>query len=157
MRHPRNIRRHSGALIASTILALGVLGIALASIDRHTLVSELHVTFTGSKLVVSPSNLPPGPASVVIVNRSAKEHQLTIVGPGLRSERSKKVAPRSTATLPLRLVAGTYKLWAADRLPGPPVRQFVVRSPVVGTHTPTKVPQQPPTNEIAPGGVGCDV
>jgi hypothetical protein len=138
-------------------LALGILGIALAGIQRHELVSEVHVTFTSTRLVVSPRSLPPGPASVVITNKSTRQHELYIVGPGIKSERTKKVAPGSIATLALRLAPGTYKMWAAAKLRGPVVLQLVVRSSTVGAHTTTTVPRQPPTNEIAPGGVGCDV
>ncbi len=157
MKHARKMGRPGGAALAVVLLALGVLGVALAGVARHELAAEVKVTLTDTKLVVDPASLPPGRASFVFVNKGKLHHVLKITGPGLDGARMQKVAPRSIETLPMKLVVGTYRLADSGGAGGPIVGRLIVRSATAGAQKSKPVPQRPPTTEIAPTGVGCDV
>jgi len=109
MRHSRRMGR-PGAAIALAVLALGLVGVALAAATDRVTVAKVTVTFTDTKLVVSHGSLQAGPATFVVVNHGQKLHTLTISGPGLQGARTRAVAAGRSATLTVALRKGAYML-----------------------------------------------
>ena len=147
-----------GVSITALVLILGLTGVAAAGVARHALVTEVHVTFTNTRLLVSPANLLPGPATIFVVNKSKKLHVLTIKGPGLSGVRTEKVAPDSSARLAMKLLTGAYMLSDRVGLGKSNVRWLVVHpSNLVPNRNPITAPKHTPTNAIVPGGMDCDL
>jgi len=151
------LRRATLALAAVTA-ALALPAAVSAGAARHALVTEVHVTFTDKSLLIRASNPNPGPATIFIVNRGAKLHVLTIKGPGMRSPKIQRVAPRATITVGVKLLAGAYQLSDPVGLGKSMVRWLVVHPsnlvPATKTITP---PKNVPTNAVVPGGMDCDL
>jgi hypothetical protein len=158
MRHAQTLRRPSTALIATLVLALGVLGVALAGVERSALATEVKVVFTADrKLTVRPAGVQAGPVTFVLVNKGRQLGVFAVKGPGVDGVRTLKVKPGHIATLNVKLKSGQYLLWDQARNGNSSVRRFMVQSPTAGTGPYKPAPQRPPTTEIAPTGVGCDV
>lgn len=157
MRRAPKLGRPS-AVIAALVVGLTVPGVAFAGTAHHALAAEIHVTFTDTRLLISPAGLQPGLASFIVVNRGKKPHILAIKGPGLGTMRTQKVGPGTSATLVLRLVLGAYKLSDSAGLSSSNVRWLVVRaSNVVGPVRNATPPKQPPTTAVVPGGMDCNL
>jgi hypothetical protein len=138
------------AVIGVCVLGLGLAGIASAGVARRTTVAKVMVTFTDTKLVVSRGGLQAGTATFVIVNKGHKLHVLTIAGPGLKGERTRKVAAGRTAALTVTMLTGAYMLSDPAGL-GSSIVRWVVVSPatVGGSSGQNRVP--PPSSLSAPG------
>jgi hypothetical protein len=150
------IMARPGVAIAVSVLVLGLPAAASAGAARHALVTEVHVTFTDSTLLVRANNPYPGPATIFVVNRGHKLHVLTIKGPGMRSARTQRVAPGSRVSLDLKLLTGAYQLM--DPVLGKSmVRWLVVHPSNLVPGTTITPPKQAPTTAIVPGGMDCDL
>src|SRR5262249_20137806 len=95
------------ALGAVAILALVLAAVAAA---RPATVSQVHVTLTDGKLVVSPKSFTARPVTLVVVNKGKLSHALAIFGAG-KLKRTATLKPDATAKLTLQTSSGTYKVW----------------------------------------------
>jgi len=153
---PGMVRRIT--VIAAFAVALGLPAAASAGAAGHTLVTEVHVTFTDKTLLVRANNPYPGPATIFVVNRGQKLHVLTIRGPGMRNAKTQRIAPGSRITLDVKLLAGAYQLSDPVGLGKSMVRWLVVRpSNLVPPTTTITPPKHAPTNAVVPGGMDCDL
>jgi hypothetical protein len=144
--------------IVALAVAFGLPAASSAGVTRHTLVTEVHVTFTDKTLLVRASSPYPGPATIFVVNRGAKLHVLTIRGPGMRNPKTQRVAPGSRISLDVKLLAGAYQLTDPVGLGKSMVRWLVVRpSNLVPATTTITPPKHAPTNAVVPGGMDCDL
>ena len=143
--------------IAASIVALGLPAAAFAGTARHTLVTEVHVTFTDKTLLVRANSPNPGPATFFVANRGHKLHVLTIKGPGMRSARTQKVAPGSIIRMDVKLLTGAYKLTDPVGLGKSMVRWLVVQPSNLVPGTKITPPKQAPTTATVPGGMDCDL
>ncbi len=152
MRHSRRMYR-SNAVIAVSVVALGLPGVALAGVARQA-AAKVTVTFTDTKFGVSVGSLQAGTATFVVVNQSHKLQVLAITGPGLRGVRTPKLAAGRSATLTVTLRTGAYML--SDPV-GPgmsTVRWLVVNPAAVVTGNSRVVTPPNPLN--VPHGMYCD-
>jgi len=83
---------------------------ASAGITEQSAAAKVTVTFTDTKLVVTPARLESGIATLVVVNKGRKTHVLAISGPGMNRAKTQKVAAGKRATLTLTLTTGAYEL-----------------------------------------------
>jgi hypothetical protein len=116
----------AGVVVAALALAACLPAVAFGGASRHALAAKVTVTFTDTKLVVSPGHLQAGLATLVVVNNGQKLHVLTIKGPGLKGARIQKVAAGASATLTVRFSAGAYMLSDLSGLAASNVRWLVV-------------------------------
>ncbi len=98
------------AVIAVSVFALGLAGVAHAGVVRQASAAKVTVTFTDRTLRVAPANPGSGTTTFVVVNKGKKRHVLAITGPGLNDVRTGKVAAGRSATLIVKLRPGTYVL-----------------------------------------------
>jgi hypothetical protein len=108
MRHSR--RSQWSAVIALSVLALGLTGVGFAGTAHHVIAAKVTVTLTDAKLTVYPGGLRAGNATFVVVNKGQKFHVLAISGPGLKGIRTPKLAAGRSTTLTLKLRTGAYLL-----------------------------------------------
>jgi hypothetical protein len=73
-------------------------------------VSQIHVTLTDGKVVVSPSTFTAGPVTLVVVNKGKLSHAFAIFGAG-KLKRTPTLRPDATTKLTLDTSSGTYKVW----------------------------------------------
>jgi hypothetical protein len=83
---------------------------ASAASTQQSVAAKVTVTFTDTKLVVTPARLQAGTATLVVVNNGRKAHVLAISGPGMARVKTQKVAAGKRATLTLTLTTGAYEL-----------------------------------------------
>jgi hypothetical protein len=100
------------ALVAASLLTLGITGVAVAasSSGRHTAVSKVTVTFTDTSLRASPTTPGAGPTTFIVRNKGRKVHALVVKGPGVIGARSAKISAGATGTLKVTLRPGAYVL-----------------------------------------------
>src|SRR5438552_4975403 len=135
-------------------LALGLAEVGSGGVARHALVIEVLVSFTDSKILVSPNGLTQaGPVMFFVTNKGHKLHVLTIKGPGMRSAQQQPVRPGATALLHLKLVTGAYALSDPAGLGKANVHWFVVSSNTVGPPVNAPVTKKASTTAIVPGGM----
>jgi hypothetical protein len=96
-----------GVLFGSLVVALGVTGVASAANGTAT---EVKVTFTDAKFVLSPAGLQAGKTMFLVVNTGRKPHALAIAGPGLKGVKTPRVPAGKRATLTVTLGVGAYAL-----------------------------------------------
>jgi hypothetical protein len=101
--------RQSLALIAASLLALALTGVAPARNVQHA-VSQVTVTFTDSSLRATPPTPASGTTTFVVVNRGKKAHALAVKGPGVKGAHTAKVKAGGTAKLTVTLRPGVYVL-----------------------------------------------
>jgi hypothetical protein len=107
----RHHRKMTGlVVIAASLLALGLAGIAQAGVARHATTANVIVTFTDTKLGLSMPGLAAGTTTFVVVNKGKKQHFLEIAGPGLKGVHTQKLAPGRTVSLTVKLRTGSYML-----------------------------------------------
>jgi hypothetical protein len=99
----------SGAGIAFVVLALGLVGVALAGGLRNEVVAKVTVTVTDSRLVASHSHLQAGQTTFVMANKGRKPHVLAFSGPGVKAI-TRKVPAGKSATVSVMLRTGAYRL-----------------------------------------------
>ena len=149
-------RRAVLALLAGVLGAFSLPAVALAHQAHRSLATQVYVTVTDRSLSVSPGQLTePGPAMVTITNRGHQLRTVTIAGPGLGGAQSQRVAPGTSSSIHLKLLAGAYavsvKLTRAD------VRYLVVSSNVVGPPVSAPAPQHSPTSATASSAMDCEL
>jgi hypothetical protein len=144
-------------VIAALVLAFGMLGVALAGVEQRTLATEVNVTLTNGKLTVRPARVPVGSVTFSLVNKGRQLAVFAVTGPGVKGVQTRNVKPRHIATLNMKLRTGNYMLWDQAPTGSSTARRLVVQSPTDAAGEYKRPPQQPPTHEIAPTGVGCDV
>jgi hypothetical protein len=83
---------------------------ASAGTTDQSVAARVTVTFTDTKLVVTPARLQSGTATLVVVNKGRKTHVLAISGPGMTRVKREKVAAGQRATVTLTLTTGAYEL-----------------------------------------------
>src|SRR5438477_8307227 len=105
MRGAVRVRRLSG-LIAVLALNLALAGTALAGTARRSVATNVTVTFTDAKFLLSPGGLQAGTTKFIVVNTGAQPHALAIAGPGLKGARTPKLAAGARATLTVTLRTG---------------------------------------------------
>jgi hypothetical protein len=100
------------ALLAASLLALGVTGIAFAASrsGRDATVLKVTVTFTDSTLRASPTTPGAGATTFVVHNKGRKVHALLVKGPGVKGARSARIPAGATGTLQVTLRPGAYIL-----------------------------------------------
>ena len=106
---PRRTMSRVHALVAASLLALGLTGVALAA-GRHASVLKVTVTFSDTSLHVSPTTPSSGPTTFLVRNKGKKAHVLVVKGPGVNGARSAKIAAGSIGTLEVTLRPGAYVL-----------------------------------------------
>jgi len=106
---PRRTMSRVHALVAASLLALGVTGVALAA-GQHASVLKVTVTFSDTSLHVSPTTPSSGPTTFLVRNKGKKAHVLVVKGPGVNGARSAKIAAGSIGTLEVTLRPGAYVL-----------------------------------------------
>jgi hypothetical protein len=147
--HPRRIGR-SGVVVALSVLALGVVGVALAGVTHRSAQANVKVTFTDSRLVVSHGVLQAGQATFVVANKGRKQHVLTISGPGMRNGRAQLVPSGKSATLTVTLRSGAYMLMDKARSPST-IRWLMVSPAAAASGNSREVTPFP-----APAPMDCD-
>ena len=115
------------------------------------------MVLTDGKLTVRPAGVPTGSVTFVVVNKGRQLGVFALKGPGVDGVRTRNVKPGHIATLNVKLRTGRYMLWDQARTGSSSVRRLVVQSPTDGAGEYKQPSNRPPTHEIAPGGVGCDV
>jgi hypothetical protein len=138
-------------LIALSVLALGLVGVALAGGTHHTASANVTVTLTDTRLIVSHGTVQAGPATFVVANKGSKLHVLSITGPGLSGSRTQEVKSGKRATLVMTLRKGAYML--TDRVGRGPssVRWLLVGPATTATGGTREVIPFPP-----PAPLDCD-
>ena len=116
MSHSRRVGWPS-VLVALFVLALGLVGVALAGVTRQAAQANVTVTFTDSRLDVSHGVVQAGQATFIVANKGRKQHVLAISGPGLRSGRTQLVKSGKSAKLTVTLRTGAYMLIDSARSP----------------------------------------
>jgi hypothetical protein len=111
--HTRSIGR-PGLLIALAVLALGLVGVALAGGKDSKPAASVTVTFTDKRLVVSHGLVQAGPATFVVANKGRKPHTLTIRGPGIGLKTMRTIKAGGSGRLTVQLRKGAYML--ADKV-----------------------------------------
>ena len=101
-------------LVAFAVLALGLVGVALAGVKSGGTTANVTVTFTDKRLAVSHGLVTAGPATFVVANKGLKPHTLTIRGPGIGLKSTKTINAGGTAKVTLTLRKGAYML--ADKV-----------------------------------------
>jgi hypothetical protein len=144
-------------VIAALVLAFGMLGVAIAGVEQRTLATEVKVTLTNGKLTVRPARVPVGSVTFVLVNKGRELAVFAVKGPGVQGVRTRDIEPGHIGTLNLKLRPGKYMLWDRARAGTLSMRPLLVQSSSEGAGPYRQPPKQPPTHEIAPTGVGCDV
>jgi hypothetical protein len=104
----RERRIHAYLVLGAVAILALVLGAVAAA--RTTTVSQVHVTLTDGRLVVSPKSFTAGPVTLVVVNKGKLSHALAIFGAG-KLKRTATLKPEATAKLTLDTSSGTYKVW----------------------------------------------
>jgi plastocyanin len=91
--------------------AVAVLALALAAVAAAgPSVSQIHVTLTDGKVVVSPQTFTAGPVTLLVVNKGKESHAVAIFGAG-KLKRTPTLKPDATTKLTLDTSSGTYKVW----------------------------------------------
>jgi hypothetical protein len=91
---------------AVAILALVLAAVAAAKPGT----SQLHVTLTDGKLVVSPKSFTAGPVTFVVVNKGKLSHALAVFGAG-KLKRTPTLKPDGSTKLTVQTSSGKYKVW----------------------------------------------
>jgi hypothetical protein len=137
-------------LVALFVLALGLVGVALAGGTRHQVQPNVAVTFTDKRLDVSHGVVQAGQATFVVANKGSKLHVLSISGPGLRSGRTQAVKSGASAKLTVMLRTGAYMLIDSARSPST-IRWLLVGPATAATGNSREVTPLP-----APAPMDCD-
>jgi len=139
-----------GVLIVASVLALGLVGVALAGVTHRAVQANVTVTITDNRLDVSHGVVQAGQATFVVANKGRKPHVLGISGPGLRSGRTQLVQAGKTAKLTVTLRSGAYMLIDTRRSP------TTVRWVMVGPATASAGSTRTVTPFPAPAPMDCD-
>ena len=131
MTHPSRIGR-PGVLVALSILALGLVGVALAGVSHRAVQPAVTVTFTDKRLDVSHGVVQAGAATFVVANKGSKPHVLAISGPGMQGGKTQKVSAGKSAKLTVTLRQGAYMLIDRARSPST-IRWLMVGPPTAST------------------------
>jgi plastocyanin len=62
-------------------------------------------------LSFTPRTVPPGTVTFSVRNAGHAAHALAVSGPGLKTVRTRAIAPGKTGTLTVTLGRGTFSLW----------------------------------------------
>jgi hypothetical protein len=103
------MKGRTNVVIAVTILALGIGGVALA--NRAATSTEVDITLKDGKLSVSPTSFTAGKVTLVVTNKGKVAHALAIMGTGLQPKSTPTLKSGKSATLTLTLRSGMYHVW----------------------------------------------
>jgi hypothetical protein len=98
------------ALLAASLLALGLTAAALAASADRAISSTVRVTFSDVSLRVSPTTPSAGPTTFLVRNNGKKTHVLVVKGPGVKGARTAKIPAGSVGKLSVTLRPGAYVL-----------------------------------------------
>src|SRR5438034_11125049 len=98
------------ALLAASLLALGVSAVAFAASGERSVASTVRVTFSDTSLRVSPTTPSSGPTTFLVRNNGKKAHVLVVKGPGVKGARTAKIPAGSVGKLSVTLRPGAYVL-----------------------------------------------
>jgi hypothetical protein len=68
------------------------------------------ITFERGRITVAPAKLESGTNVLVVRNKDTHAHKLEIAGPGFEAKRTRVLVAGATATLTIKLRAGSYAL-----------------------------------------------
>ncbi len=91
-----------------TMAILGLVLVAVAAATPGT--SQLHVTLTDGKVVVSQKSFTAGPVTFVVVNKGKLSHALAVFGAG-KLKRTPTLKPHASTKLTVDTSSGKYKVW----------------------------------------------
>jgi cupredoxin-like protein len=127
MRYATGLRRAAAPIVAGFV-ALSTSGIANAGVSARQTTASVTVTLTDSKLALSRTGLPAGPATFLVANKGKKVHVFSIEGPGIKGARIQTLQAGKTISLTMPLKTGAYML--TDRIAKePPLTRWIVVSP----------------------------
>ena len=108
------MRGRANAILAVAVLALGLGGVALASMGGLTAGSSTHrtvaVTAANGKLVFSTKTLPAGNVTFVVTNKGKAAAAFAAMGLGL-NKRTASIPAGASGKLTVTLKPGTYHFW----------------------------------------------
>jgi len=165
----RRTSRIVSAVLATVAVGLALTAGAFGGVTRHTLATEVRITFTDTNFAVAPgavtSQLASFDVALVVVNRGKKPQVLSIKGPGLSGAatkagvRTQLIGPGRSATLRLKLLTGAYQLTNSLRPGHGTVRWLVVHPATSGTAkgqgSPVKNPAFSPGQTATDSSMDC--
>jgi len=98
------------ALLAASLLAVGVTGVAVAAAGDRSISATVRVTFSDTSLRVSPTTPSSGPTTFLVRNAGKKVHVLVVKGPGVNGAHTAKIPAGSTGKVSVTLRPGAYVL-----------------------------------------------
>jgi plastocyanin len=99
------------AAAAGAALALVGAVLATAAVGSPAAKTTVKVTEREYALSFSPRTLAPGPVTFSVKNAGRVAHALAVSGPGLKTVRTRSIAPGKTASITVTLGRGTFTLW----------------------------------------------